>query len=733
VSAPPPEPPEPDVLRQACACYGRADFAAAEALFRRALARDPGCVPALGGLGLALQALGKGDEALATHEQARRLHPHDPEVLGHLGITLASLGRHGQALQVFDEALALSPCDAALLTNRAVAYNACRGHEAAEADCWAALALDPDLPQAHNNLGNALRHQGRIPEAEPCYRRALALAPAFPEALANLGELLLHRGEPAEACDLLGRLGRARPTSRSHTLHGRALLAAARKPEALAALREAVRLDPADAEAHNDLGNARAAAGDLAGAVSAYGEAERLRPGWAAPHYNRGLALQGQGLLAEGRACFAEALELEPDNALTHATAVGTLHYLPDLGPDEILREHRLWAQRHTKDLPPPEPHANHPDPDRRVRVGYVSPDFRRHAVAFFLEPVLRRHDPQQVEVFCYAEVPAPDEMTRHFQSLAGHWRPTCGLSDEQLAAQVRADGIDLLVDLAGHLAGNRLRAFAWRPAPVQLSWLGYPGTTGLDAVAYRLTDDVADPPGEEAFHGEELVRLPGPFCCYRPPHEVPPFTALPSRARGHLTFGSLHKLEKLNDAVLALWAEVLHAVPDSHLLICRNTLRGATAEALRNRISRQGIPQDRVEMRAVEPVSLGHLHAYADIDVLLDTFPWCGHTTACEALSMGVPVVTLRGDRHAGRMTASVLSRLALEDLIAPDPRDYVRVAAGLARDLPRRAVLRGSLRGRMLSSPLCDAPAFTRNLEATYRCLWQRWCASSPKGGAR
>jgi predicted O-linked N-acetylglucosamine transferase (SPINDLY family) len=334
------------------------------------------------------------------------------------------------------------------------------------------------------------------------------------------------------------------------------------------------------------------------------------------------------------------------------------------------------------------------------------------------------------VQVFCYAEVTAPDHVTERLRALAHHWRVTPGLSDTELAKQVRSDGIDVLVDLAGHLAGGRLEAFALRPAPVQVGYLGYPGTTGLPAIAYRITDAVADPPGGEDHHSEELIRLPGSFCCYAPPAPVDP-GAPPSLPSGVVTFGSLHKLERLNDRVLALWARVLEAVPGSRLLLCRHTLRGSTANLLRQRCTAAGIPAERLEVGMAEPVGMRHLEAYRRIDVALDTFPWSGHTTACEALWAGVPVVSLRGTRHAGRMVASVLTALGLADLVADTPDDYVRIATDLAADGARRALWRKELPERMLASPLCDGAAFTRGLEAAYRSLWQRWCEHRPKGG--
>jgi predicted O-linked N-acetylglucosamine transferase (SPINDLY family) len=326
------------------------------------------------------------------------------------------------------------------------------------------------------------------------------------------------------------------------------------------------------------------------------------------------------------------------------------------------------------------------------------------------------------MEVFCYADVPARDTMTARLRGLAHHWKPSNGLTHSELADLVRADGIDVLVDLCGHLAGSRLRAFARRPAPVQVGYLGYPGTTGLEAVGYRLTDAITDPPGEPSCYAEELVRLPGCFCCYAPPATP----ELPPRHNGPLTFGSLHKLEKLNDRVLDLWRTLLEDVPGARLLLARHVLHGDTADVWRRRLRERGFDFGRVELRQVEAVGMGHLKAYADIDIALDVFPWSGHTTACEALWMGVPVVTLRGDRAAGRMTASVLTCLGLREWVADDPAGYRRIAAALAANPGRLAEQRLTLRERMRASPLCDGAAFTRGLEDVYRTLWRRWCAA-------
>jgi predicted O-linked N-acetylglucosamine transferase (SPINDLY family) len=344
--------------------------------------------------------------------------------------------------------------------------------------------------------------------------------------------------------------------------------------------------------------------------------------------------------------------------------------------------------------------------------------------VSYFFEPVLAAHDAAAFEVFCYSDAPVADAVTQRLRAQAGQWRDIAGLSDERVAALIRADRIDLLVDLAGHTARNRLLVFARRPAPVQATWLGYPNTTGLAAIDFRVTDAVSDPPGQtEAWHTEELVRLAGPFSCYAPPAESPPVSPLPALAAGHVTFGCLNNLAKLTPPTVALWAQLLGAVAGSRLLLKASGLADAeTAARLRQEFAGQGIDPARLDLRGAGQSVARHLGVYHQVDVALDPFPYNGTTTTCEALWMGVPVVTLAGDAHVSRVGASLLTHLDLTACIAESPAAYVDRARGLAGDLARLAVLRAGLRERLRASPLCDGPGFTRQLEDAFRAMWRR-----------
>ncbi|MBX6321423.1 MAG: hypothetical protein IRY94_06330, partial [Rhodospirillaceae bacterium] len=396
----------------------------------------------------------------------------------------------------------------------------------------------------------------------------------------------------------------------------------------------------------------------------------------------------------------------------------------------EIWQAHRAFGQSLEESVVPLPPPERDRDPDRLLRVGYVSGDFRQHACAFFIEPLLAAHDPAAVEVFCYATVKEADAVTDRLRGHARGWREVAGLTDAELAALIRTDAIDVLVDLSGHTAGNRLGVFALRPAPVQATWLGYPNTTGLVRIDYRLTDGQTDPPGAaDALHSERLERLERIFLCYRPPAWVPEVSPLPAGDTGVVTFGSFNAARKLSAAALAAWAEILRALPESRLLMKNKALADELVRVrIRTLFARHGIAPERVGLYPFAQDPADAITAYGAVDVALDPFPYAGTTTTCESLWMGVPVVTLEGDRHAARVGGSILRCLGLEaECVAATPEEYVAKAVALARDRARLAALRRELRSRMAASPLRDEAGFARAVEAAYRAMWRRWCAAT------
>jgi predicted O-linked N-acetylglucosamine transferase (SPINDLY family) len=405
------------------------------------------------------------------------------------------------------------------------------------------------------------------------------------------------------------------------------------------------------------------------------------------------------------------------------------MHFHPDYDAQRIAQEHSRWNRQHAEPLKQfIGPHRNGRIRDRRMRIGYVSPDLRQHSVAYFLENLLAHHDASSVEVFCYSDVIRPDATTARMQKLCAQWREIVGLKDTEVDQKVREDRIDILVDLAGHTANNRLLLFARKPAPIQVTYLGYPDTTGLRAMDYRLTDAYADPPDVTGGYSEQLVRLPETFLCYRPSYGAPEIGPAPALESGRVTFGSFNALAKVNAPLVAMWSKILEQIPNSRLILKNQGLGSAGARRhILEYFAAHHIAPDRVELMGWARSEAGHLQLYNRIDIALDTFPYHGTTTSCEALWMGVPVVTRAGSAHVSRVGVSLLSNVGLAELVTDSQEKYVQLARELAHDLSRLSNLRSTLRKRMEQSPLMDAPRFARNVESAYRQMWRRWCETS------
>lgn len=586
----------------------------------------------------------------------------------------------------------------------------------------AAAPPGPDAAPLHVQHALALRGLRRPADALATLARAIALDPALAEAYHQTGNLQKSLGQLTAALTALRTATRLAPERATLWLNlAVAVLDADARPEALAAVQRAVTLEPARPEAHNLLGHILASLGRTTEARAAYTEALRLRPAYAAAHDNLGRLAKAEGHLPEAVVHFRAALALQPAPG-THSNLLLALNSLPDFPPAELFAEHRRWHTAYAAPLAPATPPLPSPTlSSRRLRVGYLSPDFNHHAVAYFIEPVLATHDRTRFEIFCYANVRSPDRFTARLRTHAEHWRDLAHLDDNAAADLIRRDALDVLIDLAGHTAHHRLLVLARRPAPVQATWIGYPNTTGLAAIDYRLTDTVSDPVGQtESLHSEKLVRLPTTFSCYRPDDDAPPVNALPATAPGALTFGCFNNFAKLTPTVLALWAEILRALPASRLLLKSRGLGDPTVAAhLHATFATHGIAPDRLALDGRELSVADHLALYHGVDVALDPFPYNGTTTTCEALWMGVPVIALAGATHVARVGASLLTHTGLTEWIAATPADYVRLAVAAAHDLPRLAATRRDLRERLRTSPLCDAPAFTRGLETALAAM--------------
>lgn len=638
------------------------------------------------------------------------------------------LHRSGDLLRaghLYGEILEKQPHNAPVWCRLAEVYHAL-GQPNDAADCYRrALALRPDDAASHCNLGVTLLALGRLDEAASAFQEALRRRPDFVEAASNLGLALLNQGKVSEAARRFREALRLRPDlAEVHNNLGLALLNLGSGAEAVHHFREAVRLRPAMAEAHSNLGLALAQQDKAEEALACYERAVQIDPHHFGALTNLGNACKDQGRLGEAVACYRKALAVRPDDARVHSNLLLALNYQPGADPQEIRREAGRYAEQHAaRFTAAAAAHSVRPLAERRLRVGYVSADLREHPVAYFLEPILASHDKERFEILCYADVPQPDAVTERLRGYADQWRPLVGLSDEQAAEAIRGDEADVLVDLAGHTGGNRLLVFARRPAPVQASYLGYLGTTGLAAIDYYITDALADPPGlTEAHYQEQLVRLPECGFCYRPGPAPEVGPDLPARRSGRVTFGCLNTLAKVSEEVLALWARVLAAVPDSRLVLRTGTGRRAE-ERVREALARNGIAPERLLRHGQTATRFDYLKLFHDVDLCLDPFPYNGVTTTCDSLWMGVPVVTLAGTTGVSRQGVRFLGSVGLDELIAVTPEDYVRLAADLAGDLPRLEALRAGLRERMARSPLLDAARFTRHLEAAYRGMWDEF----------
>lgn len=570
----------------------------------------------------------------------------------------------------------------------------------------------PQTAHDHAMHGMARREMGDLDGAIASLRRAVAIDASLVEACDALGGALVAKG------DLVG-------AATSHCLAGTALRERGRADEALAAYRRALALCPEHAPAHLGIGFIQQHRTELKAAAASYQRALAIDPGLAAAYNNLANILRLQGCTSEAVAFYRHAAELLPDNLQIHSNLLLGLQYDPAATPAALLLEHRAYAAKLSHKTR--AHHANQRDPDKRLKVGYVSPDFHRHPVAFMLMPVMASHDHANFEIYCYYGLRVEDTITEALKRGADFWRPVYGTSDDALAQMIVADGIDVLVDLAGHTGRNRLPVFASKPAPVQVTWAGYVGTTGLDAIDHLITDRWHSPPGSERYASERLVRLPDGYACWAVPQHAPEVGPLPATRPGAVTFGCFNSLAKINRPVVALWGRLLRELPASCLVLKTLALGDAAArDGITALFAAEGIAADRVALEGDSPHA-DLLRRYNAIDIALDPFPYSGGLTTVEALWMGVPVVTMPGQRFSSRHSFSHLSNAGLGEMVADGPEAYIRIATELAYDLPRLAALRAGMRDRLRASPLLQAKRFTRGLEAAYRAMWHAWCEAA------
>ena len=580
-------------------------------------------------------------------------------------------------------------------------------------------------PDKFFRLARAYENSGRLAEAQATYLELLAVQPTHAGALRRLGTMALRADDPASAVAFFRRAVAAEPsTAQHHHRLARALQALRRIDEALAALTLAVRLDPEFTEAHLHLGRLLYERRQFDRSAEILAVAVRQQPDSAEAHAALAQPLKQLGQWDDALDHLRRAVALAPTETAPHSDLIASLHYQSTADTATVRVEQAAWNRRHAAPLAGhfSTPYENTPAPSRRLRIGYVSANFCQHAETAFVLPLLEAHDWAEVEVHCYASVQKPDAVTARLQRTKVIWHNVVALSDAELAEKIRVDRIDILIDLLLHYDGSRMLTFARRPAPLQVSWASFIDDAGLDFFDYRLSDALVDPPEHESIGTvSHVVRLPGACGCFQPLGEYPDVGPLPAVQSGRVTFGALNNFLKINDPVLHCWARVLTAMPESRLLFaCPD---GSARRRVLQTLVTLGIVASRIDFVGQQPLAV-YRRLYREIDVALDPFPYNGCTTTCDALWMGVPVITLTGRTVAGRMGLSLLTHAGLAGCVALDETDYVRIAAEMARDLPRIAALRFTMRTRLKASRLMDAPRFARDVETAYRTMWHRWC---------
>ena len=634
------------------------------------------------------------------------------------------------------------------------------GDIAAAGDCFnRAILLQPDYCEAHVNLGKVYMFQGLHEEAMEQYHTALRIDPQHGAAYTSLGHALLTLGKYEAAMECYEMVTRLKPQSADAFYNlGNILSIQMKYSEAASHFEEAIHINPGFAAAYNNLGAVLYKQNKLELAINNYEQALMLDPDYAEAYTNLGIALLEHDRIEAAEEMFNKSLHLKPDlveaysrlgflhirqgnaksalemyqKAVTidprradmHSSMLMTMYYLPEYSRDCLLNATRQWALQHVSGFTQLPNLLHSSDSRRRIRIGYVSGDFHTHPVSYFIEPILSNHDPSRYEIFCYHNDSTSDDHTHHLRTLSEHWRNISGQSDKAVIHQIRQDGIDILVDLSGHTGRNRLLVFAQKPAPIQATYMGYYATTGMQAMDYIIADRFVIPPDHEAHFVERVMRLPQSYLCFSPPPYPIDVSPLPALSAGKVTFGCFNKSAKLNYAVIETWSKLLHALPNSTLIIkCRAVDAQTTQDRYRSLFSQHGIGQERLQFSGFAHRE-EFISAYREVDIALDPFPYNGGTTTMESLWMGVPVVTLRGDSFVSRIGLSILSTLGMHEHVAETEDDYIATAVALASNLDALAELRAGLRRKLMNSPLCDGIGFTKGLEEAYRDMWGSWC---------
>jgi len=682
----------PQMLQQAIRYHQAGQLEQAETIYHNILKIQPKEANALNFLGVIAYQRKNYDAAVELISKAIKINSSILGFHNNLGNVFKELKRFDEAIKSYQRALALDRNFPEIHYNLAIAFKALGKNDSAIQCYEKAIQLKPDYADSHNNLGLIFQEQGKFLSATTCYQRALVSNPKHANAHYNLGNVFREQGKWNEAVENY---------------------------------QKALTLNPNDIKIINNLGVAFEEQDKFAEAIECYERVMTINPNYADAYGNLANIFKIKGMIDESIEYAKKALTIEPA-VKCHSNFVYTLNFSMNYDRAAIFKEHQKFNEQHCLPLARLiQPHRNERNPDKRLKIGYISPDFRKHSVAYLTEPVFANHNHAQFEIFFYYTHTKIDAVTQHLQKFADRWVNCYGLSDEALAEKIRRDKIDILVDLSGHMAHNRLLVFARKPAPIQVTYLGYPNTTGLTAIDYHITDNYVDPEGiGEQFNSEQLIRMPHSYYVYNPIEDSPDINTLPALENNYIRFCSFNSYSKFNTKTLSLWAEVLQAVPHSKFIVKTKALNDVERRLhFEQQMKHLGIETERLELGYIATANQVFEH-YNRMDIALDAFPFNGATTTCQALWMGVPVVTLVGETHVARAGLALLSTVGLTELIAYTSKEYVEICVKLVSDLNYLNKIRMTMRERLLASPLIDGKSFATQLESHYRTIWQKWC---------
>lgn len=702
---------------------GRIDLAIES--FQRAVSLNPDYADAHSNLGSALHEAARFIEAVDSISRALAIRPDFPEARNNLGLALGGLNKLDDAVVSFRTAIALNPNYADAYNNLGNTQHSLKQFDQAADSFYRAITIEPEFSDAYNNLGNILQALGRLDEAASVYMKALAIRPDYLDAFNNLGVALQGLGHLDDAVISFNKALRIKPDYPEALSNlGNALESLGRVDEAIVAIKKAVKLRPEYSEAHNNLGNALQSIGRYEEAVNCFSKALELNPKFADAFNNIGNAWQALGNLDEAASSLTRAVELKPDYSIAHSNLLFTLQHMNDISNAELVQAAIQFGESFNRSEIKDQEHSEIKKRSR-LKIGLVSGDLRNHPVGFFIVDVLKSivSDPSsRIDFVVFQTQLGADELTDRIKACCQSWHSAAGLSDEALAQLVKSHEIDILIDLSGHTAHNRLPMFAFRPAPVQVSWLGYFATTGLAEMDYFIADPWTAPAEEDALFVEELWRLPETYLCFSQPALDIDVGPLPAITEGHITFGCFNGLRKLNGKVIDLWVQILNAVPSSKLFLkCAQLKDKSTQDVVLKQFADRGIVAERLVLEGPSPRS-ELLASYNRVDIALDPFPYPGGTTSVESLWMGAPVITMKGDRFLARVGETIAQNIGMPEWIATSSDDYVAKAVVLSRDLNRLSSARAGLRQKIEASPLFDAPRFARHFSEAMWAMWQR-----------